>query len=57
MKLGRLPGRAQSNTASYAGLGRLYVEHPDFRARYDRCDPGLAEFLSAAMAAYAPRLA
>jgi MerR family transcriptional regulator, thiopeptide resistance regulator len=46
----------QPNAESYAGLGRLYVEHPDFRARYDKRDPGLAEFLAGAMASYAPRL-
>ena len=39
--------------ASYAGLGQLYVDHPDFRARYDAMDPRLAEFLRDAMAAYA----
>lgn len=39
--------------SSYAGLGQLYVEHPEFRARYDAKDPGLAEYLRDAMAAYA----
>jgi MerR family transcriptional regulator, thiopeptide resistance regulator len=38
---------------SYAGLGRMYVEHPEFRARYDARHPGLAEYLRDAMAAYA----
>ena len=37
----------------YAGLGRLYVDHPGFRARYDAVHPGLAEFLRDAMAVYA----
>ncbi len=37
----------------YRGLGRLYVEHPDFRATYDRYRPGLADFMAAAMAHYA----
>lgn len=41
------------NAEAYAGLGRLYVEHADFRARYDRLDPRLAEFYRDAMAAYA----
>lgn len=38
---------------AYAGLGELYVTHPDFRARYDAHDPRLAEFLRDAMAIYA----
>ncbi|HOG45327.1 MAG TPA: MerR family transcriptional regulator [Anaerolineae bacterium] len=37
----------------YRGLGRLYVEHPEFRATYDRYRPGLAAFMCAAMAYYA----
>ncbi len=37
----------------YRGLGRLYAEHPEFRATYDRYAPGLADFLCAAMACYA----
>jgi DNA-binding transcriptional MerR regulator len=37
----------------FAGLGRMYVEHPDFRARFDGIRPGLAEFLRDAMARYA----
>ena len=39
-----------------AGLGRLYVEHPDFRARYEAVRPGLAAFLREAMAVYAASL-
>lgn len=38
---------------SYTGLGRLYVEDPDFRARYDAKDPALAGYLRDATAAYA----
>ena len=38
---------------SYAGLGQLYVDSPDFRARYEAVRPGLAEFLRDAMAVYA----
>jgi DNA-binding transcriptional MerR regulator len=41
------------NRESYAGLGNLYVDDPRFRANYDRTDPGLAEFMRDAMAAYA----
>ncbi|MGE0817811.1 MAG: MerR family transcriptional regulator [Candidatus Nanopelagicales bacterium] len=38
---------------SYAGLGDLYVDSPDFRKRYDAEHPRMAEFLRDAMAAYA----
>jgi len=38
---------------SYAGLGQMYVDTPDFRARYDAYDPGLAEFKRDAMEVYA----
>ena len=41
------------DAAAYTNLGQLYVDHPDFRARYDRADPRLAEFYRDAMAAYA----
>lgn len=44
------PGRQ-----SYAGLGRLYVDNPQFRARYDAKDPRLAGYLRDATAAYAER--
>jgi DNA-binding transcriptional MerR regulator len=37
----------------YRGLGRLYVEHPEFRAFYEKYRPGLADFMAAAMARYA----
>lgn len=37
----------------FAGLGRMYVDHPDFRARFDGIRPGLAAFLRDAMARYA----
>jgi DNA-binding transcriptional MerR regulator len=33
----------------YRGLGRLYVEHPDFRKLYDAFDVNLAEYLKNAM--------
>ncbi len=35
------------------GLGRLYVEHPEFRAFYEAYRPGLADFMAAAMSHYA----
>ncbi len=37
----------------YAGLGDLYVDHEDFRARYDAEHPRMAGYLRDAMAAYA----
>jgi DNA-binding transcriptional MerR regulator len=36
----------------YRGLGRLYTEHPEFRANYDKYRPGLADFMQAAMNYY-----
>lgn len=41
------------NRESYKGLGDLYTQDPRFRANYDRTDPRLAEFMRAAMVAYA----
>ncbi len=38
---------------AYAGLGEMYVQHPDFKARYDAMAEGFPEWLSTAMAAYA----
>lgn len=38
---------------SYTGLGRLYVDSPDFRARFDARDPRLAPLLRDAIAVYA----
>jgi len=38
---------------SYAGLGQLYVDNPEFKAHYDAKDPALAEYLRDATAAYA----
>jgi DNA-binding transcriptional MerR regulator len=43
----------QPDAGSYAGLGQMYVDQPEFRARYDAKDPALAEFLRDAMAEYA----
>lgn len=36
-----------------AGLGEMYVAHPDFRARYEAMAPGLPEYLRDAFAAWA----
>jgi len=41
------------NRDSYTGLGQLYVEDPQYRARYDAQADGLAEYLRDAIAAYA----
>lgn len=41
------------NRESFTGLGQNYVDHPDFKARYDAKHPALAEFLRDAMAVYA----
>jgi DNA-binding transcriptional MerR regulator len=38
---------------AFAGLGDLYVDHPDFAARYDAVRPGLAAYVRDAMATYA----
>lgn len=40
---------------AYAGLGDLYVTHPDFVARFEAMAPGLAAWLQTAMAAFASR--
>ena len=37
----------------YRGLAQMYVEHPEFRAFYEKVQPGLADYLSAAMLVYA----
>ncbi len=43
--------------AAYAGLADLYLEHPDFRATFDKNGEGFLDWLVAAMKAYAGRLA
>ncbi len=45
---GRKPTRE-----SFIGLGKLYQEHPDFRARYEALGPGTTDYLAEAMRAYA----
>ena len=47
---GEAPTRAR-----FEGLAGWYVEHPEFRARYEAKAPGLAEYLQAAMQAFAAR--
>jgi MerR family transcriptional regulator, thiopeptide resistance regulator len=43
---------------AYAGLANLYLEHPDFRAKFDGDGgEGFTDWLTAAMKAYAARLA
>lgn len=43
---------------AYAGLANLYLEHPDFKAKFERDGgEGFADWLAAAMKAYAGRLA
>jgi len=37
----------------YCGLGSLYVEHPEFRAYYEKYATGLPEFMQQAMTYYA----
>ncbi|MGF1430933.1 MerR family transcriptional regulator [Kitasatospora sp. LaBMicrA B282] len=41
------------NAAAYHGLGRTYVDDPQFRANFDRIAEGLAEYQQAAMDVYA----
>ena len=38
---------------SYTNLGQMYVDNPEFKARYDAKAAGLAEYLRDATAAYA----
>jgi DNA-binding transcriptional MerR regulator len=40
----------------YKGLGSLYVEHPEFRAYYEKYSIGLPEFMRQAMGIYADRV-
>lgn len=44
------------DAAAFAGLGRFYVENPEFRATYEAEElPGCPEFIADAMAIYADR--
>jgi MerR family transcriptional regulator, thiopeptide resistance regulator len=40
---------------AYRGLGNHYVDHPEFRAYYERYAPGLADFLRRAIESYCDR--
>ncbi len=40
----------------YSGLADLYLEHPDFVARYERIENGFAEYLASAMKLHAKKL-
>ncbi len=44
------------NKETYLGLASLYVENPEFTAHYERFAPGLAQFLSASMKAFAEKI-
>jgi hypothetical protein len=46
----RPPGRK-----AFIGLGQLYQEHPDFRARYESRATGLTDYIADAMWAFAER--
>jgi DNA-binding transcriptional MerR regulator len=52
--IGKMWNRIPSREA-YAGLGQMYVDHPDFHARYEAVQPGLAEYLAGAMRSFADR--
>jgi len=38
---------------AFAGLGAMYLEHPEFTARYEAIAPGLAEYMAEAMRCFA----
>jgi DNA-binding transcriptional MerR regulator len=40
---------------AFAGLADLYLAHEDFKAHYEAVEPGLAEYMAAAMKGYAAR--
>jgi DNA-binding transcriptional MerR regulator len=40
---------------AYIGLGSLYEEHPEFRARYEALGVGMIDYMRAAMKAFAER--
>jgi MerR family transcriptional regulator, thiopeptide resistance regulator len=45
------------SAARYSGLADLYLSHPDFVARYERIEPGFAEYLARAMKLHAQKWA
>ena len=46
---------APPTAQAYAGLADLYLEHPDFRARYEAVRPGLSEYLAEGMKRFAEK--
>lgn len=46
---------AEPTRERFIALGGFYVEHPEFRARYEAKAAGLSEYLAAAMKAFAER--
>lgn len=52
--IGAAWGRRPSREA-FIGLGQLYQEHPDFRARYDGRAEGLTDYLAEAMRVFAEK--
>lgn len=42
---------------AFTGLGRLYLDNPEFTARYEAVAPGLTEYLAEAMRAFAEKRA
>lgn len=40
---------------AYAGLADTYLGHPDFVARYERIEPGFAQYLASAMRSWVRR--
>ncbi|HAT9148999.1 TPA: MerR family transcriptional regulator, partial [Legionella pneumophila subsp. pneumophila] len=40
---------------TYLGLGKMYLDHPDFRLFYNKYHPGLVDYLVAAMRVFAER--
>jgi DNA-binding transcriptional MerR regulator len=47
--------KSPPNRAQFENLGAFYVDHPEFRARYEAKAAGLAEYLAAAMSVFAAR--
>jgi len=48
-------GDGPPNRAGFTALGETYLEHPDFRATYERVQPGLTQYMADAMRAFADR--
>lgn len=46
---------APPTAEAFTGLGALYLEHPEFTARYEALAPGLTEYLAEAMRVFAER--